>query len=53
MRRFDSARIVIDEEIACRQPATEAVRSPDKVLLFLLAVKRRADAESREGHDSE
>jgi len=53
LRRFDSARIVIDEEIACRQPATEAVRSPDKVLRFLLAVKRRAEGESREGHDPE
>ncbi|MHB8941427.1 MAG: HEAT repeat domain-containing protein [Desulfobacteria bacterium] len=53
VRRFGSARIVIDEEIARRQHATEAVRSPDKVLRFLLAVKRRAEGESREGHDSE
>jgi len=53
LRRFDSARIVIDEEIARRQPAAEATRSSDKVLRFLRAVKHRADAESREGHDSE
>ncbi len=53
VRRFDSARIVIDEEIARRQHATEAARFPDKVLRFLLAVKRRSETESREGHDSE
>jgi len=53
VRRFDCARIVLDEEIARRQPATEAVRSPDKVLRFLLAVKRRAESESRKGHDPE
>lgn len=53
IRRFDSARIIVDEEIARRQPVTEATRSADKVLRFLLAVKRRAETELREGHDPE
>jgi len=53
VRRFDCARIVLDEEIARRQPVTEATRSTDKVLRFLLAVKRRAESESRKGHDPE
>jgi hypothetical protein len=53
LRCFGSARIVIDEEIARRQPATEDTQSPDKVLRFLLAVKRRTETESREGHAPE
>lgn len=53
LRCFDSARIVLDEEIARRQPVTEATRSTDKVMRFLLAVKRRAETESRDGHDPE
>ena len=51
VRRFDYARFVLDQEIARRHPASEAARSTDKVLRFLLAVKRRAETESREGHD--
>jgi hypothetical protein len=52
LRRYDSARTVIEDEIARRQPATEAARFTEKVLRFLLAVKHRAETESREDHGS-